>query len=581
MRTTTTTHATILDLLRLHADKRPGQRAFTFLGNGEDEQAQLSFQALTEAATAVAATLTEAGLKGRCVVLMYPSGLDFVTAFLGCLMAGVIAVPVAVPTTTEGLAVPQKICEVSQAAAVFTDQATWTRLAHSTGWTQTMRPRVLDVLDDHAHWAWRHPATPWRPDLDDVAFLQFTSGSTGSPKGVAVSHGNIMSNQHSIQASFQHGDDTVVASWLPHHHDMGLVGSIMQPIYLGRPCVLMPPSAFLQKPIRWLKAISRYKVTTSGGPNFGYQLCLDRITDAHLQAHPDLDLAAWRVAFAGAEPLRAATLRGFASRFKANGFDERTLFPCYGMAESTLMVTAVERPRPLRTVMLDAHTLQSGAARDPVTDRGPEQAVEMVSCGRPWGDDQILIVAPDSHEALGDNHVGEVWVHGPSVAQGYWREPDLTAQHFAASLKAPPGVNRAFLRTGDLGFLRDGDLYITGRLKDLLIVNGRNHAPQDIEATVCALHPAFRPQAALFSVHGASSLEGERVVLVQEIYPHRAGQLDREEATCAIHRAVTTRHGLHIDQIVFTTDRIPVTTSGKIRRSACRDALISKALKRL
>ena len=564
---------TITDILRGHAERRGGQTSHVFLADGETERSRLSFLELERCAEAVAQELAARGMRGERVALVYTQGLEFIAAFFGCLAAGAVAVPIAPPRQPEGCADALRIIRAAGARLVLADAPVVDGLSRMLGdaWRAALSIEVLPWLADPAAAAVRAAGGALHvPAADDLAFLQFTSGSTGDPKGVAVSHGNIVANQLAIERGFGHGQDTVVVSWLPLHHDMGLVGMVMQPIYLGRPCVLMPPDVFVQRPLRWLKALSDHRATTSGGPSFGYRRCLEGISSGDLDSHPDLDLAAWRIAFAGAEPVRAGELEEFARVFARVGFDPRAFYPCYGLAEATLMVTGAEAHRPLRTVEVDPAALGQGRISDPVG----EARLRLVSCGRPWGDDEIVVVDPETSLPVADESVGEIWVTGPSVARGYWERPAETEEWFAAVCPARSGER--FLRTGDLGFLRDGELFITGRVKDLVILNGRNYYPQDIESTVIGLHPAFRRQTAVFV---DDDLEQARVVLVQEVHPYRASQLDLQAATDLVRREVGAVHDLRLSEIVFTTSRLPVTTSGKIRRRACREAWRAGLLK--
>ncbi len=564
--------ATLVDRVREHAEHRTEETSFVFLAEGEHEQPPLRFGELERRSAAVAATLTERRMRGERAVLMFASGLDFIVAFFGCLAAGVVAVPVAPPRRIEGADLALRIIRAAGARRVLVDAGLWAMLAPLRAlWPAEIEIDVLDWLDDPNEVAARATATALHvPRPDDLAFLQFTSGSTGDPKGVMVSHANLMANQRVIESGFGHGPQTTVVSWLPFHHDMGLVGMVMQPLYLGRPCVLMPPDAFIKRPLRWLRAISRYHATTSGAPTFGYQRCLDGITDGDLAA-AQLDLTSWQVAFVGAEPVRAECLDAFARKLAPTGFHARAIYPCYGLAESTLMVSGGAPMSGMSALEVDSRALGDGRCATP----GPDDArTRLVSCGRTWGDHQVAIVDPSERRQLADGTIGEIWVAGPSVAGGYWQRPDDTAETFRATTPSVPG--QPFLRTGDLGFVRDRHLYIAGRLKDLLIINGRNHYPQDIEATVAGLHPAFRPQAAVFS---DDDLTHGRAVLVQSVYPHWADRLDLQEATQLVRREVSALHDVRLGEVVFTTSRLPTTTSGKIRRRACREAWRAGQLK--
>lgn len=567
---------TILDRLALHAGDPNCGTAFVFLADGEHESDRIDFAQLHEAARCMAYGLAQRGLRGHRVLLMYQPGLDFIVTFFGCLATGAIPVPVSPPRVASDDHPWCRIATDCKASLLLLDAATERIIdkCPPMGWKSTLPVEVV---------AWRsqaHAADPKAscllgPEANDLAFLQYTSGSTGVPKGVMVTHANIMANEASIKHAFGHGGRTVVLGWLPFHHDMGLVGTVMQPVFLGRPCVLMPSAAFIQKPLRWLKAMSHYGATTSGGPNFGYQLCLQAVSEQAVRDCKDIDLSGWSVAFAGAEPLRADVLRAFAERMQPLGFRSDALLPCYGMAESTLMLTGRAAPMPLQVHTLDRDELARGHAMDAMTATHKSTA-SLVSCGQSFGPDRVIVVDPDSRLPVPANVVGEVWASGPSIARGYWNDADLTRQVFQANLANETGP--FFLRTGDLGYSRNNELVITGRRKELLIVNGRNYAPQDIEMIVQRQDPAFRPQAVVFMDEAA---QDNGLVVIQEVYTHLARRLDAQLLGRRIRGAIADACGLRIATVVLTTHRLPVTTSGKIRRSACRDAWKQGAIKEI
>ncbi|MEM7585289.1 MAG: amino acid adenylation domain-containing protein, partial [Acidobacteriota bacterium] len=413
-----------------------------------------------------------------------------------------------------------------------------------------------------------------RPDItvDTIAFLQYSSGSTGAPKGVMVSHGNLVHNEELIQRSFGMTRESVVVGWLPLYHDMGLIGNLLQPLTLGTRCILMSPVSFLQQPVRWLEAITRYRATTSGGPNFAYDLCVRKVTD---EQRANLDLSTWTTAFVGAEPVRPDTLDRFARTFAACGFERRSFYPCYGLAEATLMVSGGDPAEPPVFETLDADQLEQHRV-SPLESASPADAAarELVSCGRNdhgqrVSGQELRIVDPETARPCPPDRIGEIWVAGPSVAAGYWQREEATARDFHARLAGEDQPSRRFLRTGDLGFMRDGELFVTGRLKDLIILRGRNHYPQDLELTAEQSHPDLRQGCcAAF----AAEVDGEeRVIVVQELT--RRPTAEPEAIADAIRQAIAEEHSVQAWQVVLIrTATIPKTSSGKIQRRACRTA---------
>ncbi|MEA2563442.1 MAG: hypothetical protein QOH06_4946 [Acidobacteriota bacterium] len=517
-------HATLAGLLKARAAESPDREAYVFLADGELEAERLTWGELDVRARAVAWALSQSVPPGERVLLLYPPGLDFVAAFFGCLYAGVVAVP----------AYPPRLNDRSQSrlraiAADATPKAALT--TKSIAERVPELPGVRWIATDGLNGTAPELADP---DPDAVAFLQYTSGSTSTPKGVMVTHANLVHNERMIGQAFAMDEDSVVVGWLPLYHDMGLIGNVLQPLHAGARCVLMSPVAFLQRPRRWLEAIHRYRGTTSGGPNFAYELCVRKIPPAEREG---LDLSSWRVAFNGAEPVRAHTLEAFAQAFAPCGFRASSFYPCYGLAEATLFVTG-------------------GAPR---VEEG------RVSSGHMWDAQQIAIVNPDTREELPRGSEGEVWIAGPSVAAGYWGNPEATERDFRARLSSGGGP---FLRTGDLGILSSGgELFVTGRIKDLIILRGRNHYPQDIELTAQRSHPDLRPDSgAAFAVE----IEGEeRLVVVQEVERRRRDGL--EELAAAVRRAVAEEHEVQPYEVVLVrTGMVPKTSSGKVQRHACR-----------
>jgi acyl-CoA synthetase (AMP-forming)/AMP-acid ligase II/acyl carrier protein len=424
---------------------------------------------------------------------------------------------------------------------------------------------ATDTLSLRADHEWKGPEVKG----EDLAFLQYTSGSTGIPKGVMLSHENLLSNLKVIQQHFGNVPGAHGVTWLPPYHDMGLIGDILGGLYGGCHMTILSPLHFLQKPLRWLKAISRFGADISGGPNFAYQLCVRKVT---AEDKKDLDLSSWQQAYCGAEPIARDTLEQFADAFAPCGFRKEFLYPCYGLAEGTLLVAGNERAGGYRFHQVSKKNIQERqVARAPENEN--EEVLTYVACGAPMPGQQIKIVRPDTLELCPDGEVGEIWLSGPAVARGYWNQPELSQQTFGASTPADP--TGRFLRTGDLGFLQDGQLYVTGRIKDLIIIRGTNHYPHDIERSVEACHQAIRPGCvAAFSVPMGFE---EKLVLALEVDPAREAK--EKEITQAIIGAVGKDFELEIQAIcLMGKGSIPKTSSGKLQRSAIRDGFLNKTL---
>ncbi|MCA9107861.1 MAG: fatty acyl-AMP ligase, partial [Planctomycetales bacterium] len=498
-----------VDRLRYWAEAIPDELAFIYLVDGEQEEIRWTYADLDARARRIGAKLVAMGLRGQRALLLYPPGLEFVAAFFGCHYAGAIPVPAYPPRRNRNMGRIQAISEDADAKAALT--------------VREVVDRVDGLLDDSPSLK----SIPWLateeipeelsgdwvpPDIrpDDIALLQYTSGSTGSPKGVVLTHANLLANCALITHAFEISHDLGCGvSWLPTYHDMGLVGGILNPAYVGIKVVLMSPMAFMAKPLRWLQAISRYRAQISGGPNFAYQLCVDRISPEDCES---LDLSSWRVAFNGAEPVRAQTLEAFANKFEPCGFDYTAHYPCYGMAETTLIVTGAYRDEPpvvryFHGPKLDQQKLE--AVKD-----GSEFARPMVGCGRVLPGERVVIVNPETLREAKPEQVGEIWVQSPSVGCGYWNKPVPTHETFQARLASDPDAGD-FLRTGDLGFMSRGELFVAGRLKDLIIVRGVNRYPQDIEATVEASNDGLRNScSAAFAIEHEGA---ERLIVVCEV----------------------------------------------------------------
>ncbi|MFN6461434.1 MAG: non-ribosomal peptide synthetase [Nostoc sp. DedVER02] len=590
--------STVVELLNLRSYTQPNRDAFTWLLDGEAEQGTLTYQELDRLARRIAAQLQELGLTGERALLLYPAGLDFLVAFFGCLYAGVVAVTAYPPRNERNTPRIRAIATDAQAAIALTTteilSTVRSLMTEKTG-LESLQWLTTDNLAVGIEDSWKKPSI----DGDTLAFLQYTSGSTGTPKGVMISHRNLLHNADTTYQFMEHSAESKFVTWLPMYHDMGLIGGILQPLYGGFPCILMPPTSFLQRPYRWLQAISKYKGTTSGGPNFAYELCTQKITPEQKRT---LDLSSWSVAFNGAEPIRHDTLERFAEAFAECGFRKEAFYPCYGMAETTLMVSGVEKAKSpiIKTVQKSALELNrvvelgTGDWGLGTGDSGPNQilkpsevealkeflsqypvpstqsqntedAYHFVSCGRIIPEQEVVIANPETLSSCQPNEIGEIWVSGPSVGQGYWNRSQETAETFRAYL-ADTGVG-PFLRTGDLGFFSNGELFITGRAKDLIIIRGRNLYPQDIESTTERSHPSLRSGAGAAFVVEVNQ-EG-KLVIVQELEFRAKPNL--AEVVSAIRQAVTEEYEVQVYAVILIKPgSIPKTSSGKIQRSATR-----------
>ncbi len=561
------TPSNLLEVLLSKEDQNSQQHGFTFLTNGENEKEHYTFHELNQRAKAVGGCLQERGLIGKQVLLLYQPGLDYLVGFFGCLYAGAVAVPAYPPRQNRHSSRIQAIIRDAEIQIVLTSSGLLPKLQTGMGKGTDLPDLPLlatDTIPNEQEFSWQMPQI----HQDTLAFLQYTSGSTAQPKGVMVTHANLLQNQRMIHHAFGHSPKTVFVGWLPLFHDMGLVGNILQPLWLGIPCVLMSPTAFLQKPVRWLQAITNYKATTSGGPNFAYDLCVRAITS---QQQEHLDLRSWDIAFNGSEPIRARTLNRFTKKFEGQGFKRSAFTPCYGLAEGTLLVSSAPKGcAPTITSFPVSNSVQKGDEYGHGTNNGPHS---MVSSGKPCPEGKVRIIHPESGNPCEEEQVGEIWIQGPHVAKGYWKQPTSTQEIFYARVQDTG--EGPYLRTGDWGFLKDGELYITGRLKNLIIIRGQNHYPHDIEETISQLHPALRlGGAAAFTLEE----DGEdRLVIAQEIERTHLRTVKVEEIANLIHTAIWETHELLVHQILFLKPgSLPKTSSGKTQHHECRKRCLGK-----
>ncbi len=559
---------TLVDLLRQRAQTDGAALAYAFWEDGGERQNSITYAELDRQAAAIARQLMAKGAQGERALLLYPPGLDFIAAFFGCLYAGATAVPAYPPRLNRPMPRIQAIVHDAHAGFALTT----TQILGSVEKRFEHEP-LLETLD----WIDTEQLAPdwgegWQPasaSPDQLAFLQYTSGSTSAPKGVMLTHSNLMYNLEMIRQGFQLRQNDRGVFWLPSYHDMGLIGGILEPMYVGVPSLLISPVAFLQRPLRWLQAITEFRATITGAPNFAFDLCVEKITPEQATS---LDLTNLRLCFTGAEPVRMETLRAFREAFSPAGLRPEIFYPCYGLAEATLIAAGGQGPGvPI------AHRFQKEALKAHqavLAEEGDADAQMLVACGRALLDEQIRIVDPENGVECPENQVGEIWISGPNVAQGYWARPDLNREVFSARLEGHE--ERRFLRTGDLGFFHQGELFITGRLKDLMIIRGKNHYPQDIERTLEKAHTALQVGACAafsFEEQGQEKL----AVVCETTRQHRHPNMD--EIVPVLQRAVAENHQVRLSAVTLVKPlSIPKTSSGKIKRRATREAFLEGEL---
>jgi acyl-CoA synthetase (AMP-forming)/AMP-acid ligase II/acyl carrier protein len=544
---------TLSHYLVSHARATPDQAAFVVLEDGEDAETAISYAALVQCVRNVAAQLAPHGLQHQRALLLYQDTVAFVVSLLACQQAGIVPVPVPYAKGRKQLSRLANILDAAGAAAILCAAHSIDDLRQA-GLAPAGQVRLI-ATDPHDPAAGH--GSPGHPPAHDIAFIQYTSGSTGRPKGVVVTHRNLLHNQGLIQATFGCTQQSRIFSWLPFHHDMGLIGSLLHALYVGCTCVLMSPFHFMQKPGRWLRAIGRHGITHSGGPNFAYDLCVDKVPE---RQRADLDLSGWRVAYNGSEPLRAATLERFSRAFGPCGFRAGAFFPCYGLAEATLLVSGCHAPGPPRLLSVDKGSVNSGVIR--LTGPGGPDARVLVSSGGIAPGMRVALLATGTGRECGELEEGEICIAGDSVTDGYWNGAggDLFRE-----LRG-----EKYLATGDLGFRYGGELYVHGRQKDLLIVRGRNLYPYDVEQWVAGAVPAVEPNGV--AVFGGDD-DGEEVCLVvAEVKRTSLPTLDAAAVLEAIEREVAGTFGVNPrDVLLIPPLSLPRTTSGKIQRARCRE----------
>jgi acyl-CoA synthetase (AMP-forming)/AMP-acid ligase II len=552
--------ASLAEVLLYRAATQPDDRAYVVLSDRGVEEASIAFGHLAERATSLAQQIAARAAPGDRALLIGPNGIGFMIGFFACLLARVIAVPLMPPRRNAARDASAGILAdcvprlgLAPAALIAGERGDF--IGHFSG------AGLGWLAVDEAQPAALPSAAACR--AADLAFLQYTSGSTSAPKGVMVSHANLIANLAMIARAFGNTRRSTYVSWVPLYHDMGLILSALQSLYVGATCVLLASVAFMQRPLLWLRAIAQYRAEVAAAPNFAYDLCVDRHRAEQMEG---VDLSGWRLALNGAEPVRAGTIRRFAATFAPHGFSAAAIYPAYGMAEATVLISAGQRGGGAQIRRVSREGLQHHRAQ-PAID--PSDAQDVVGCGHALDGEVIAIVDTDTARRLGPDEVGEIWVTGPNVASGYWCNPAESLAAFGAQIAGEPGER--WLRTGDLGFFdENGEVFITGRIKDVIIIRGANHYPQDIEHTVANCHPALhRHGGAAFAA--ADALGVERLVIVQEIERSWRSRLDPDELIACIREAVVSAHDISPHEIaLLRPGALPKTTSGKIQRRLTR-----------
>jgi len=565
-----TFHFTLPEIIQTRAIHTPSETAYIFLRDGEDDEERISYDELFRAATGIAGKLAGISAKGERALMLFPPGLEFVKALYGCFFAGIIAVPAYAPRKNRSLERIKTLVVDSGATVVLCIADIFQSFERSFSDLEELKGLKWLMIEDCLHNNASQWTNPLPPQPTDVALLQYTSGSTGKPKGVMVTHRNILRNAMFIRNSFSLSRKSVSVTWLPSFHDMGLIDGVIDPVFNGYPGVIIPPVAFIQKPLRWLKAISKYRGTHGGAPNFAFDHCVDGIPE---EERAGLDLSSLSTLYCGAEPIRKSTFARFIETYRDFGFGTPMLYPCYGMAETTLIISGPPAGRGPVYLCVSADALALNRIKKAAeTDH---DARFLVGVGHPWLDTEVKIVNPETLALCDDDEVGEIWVSGSIVTAGYWDKEAETRESFAATIGGNLSVK--YLRTGDLGFFDQGELYITGRLKDMIILQGRNYYPQDIEFVAEASHPALRPNAsAAFSI---DIDDDEKLVIVAEVERSAIRNLDVEAVCDAMRQQVAEEFEQDVYAIqLLRTASILKTSSGKIQRKACREGFLQKSL---
>lgn len=561
-----------VEILQRRAQETPDRLSHMLLGAKEEENQSLTYSQLDAAVREMAAYLQSVAEPGQRALLVYPTSLEFIVAMYACLYAGIVPIPTNPPGMNRSAQRLEAIARDAQAALVLTTpeyQAAF--LAEAAQFPDFAA--LTWVTRDSVRAGGSHSLQMPVITPQTTAFIQYTSGSTNIPKGVIISYRNLSYNAHAIRQTrlYEFSDESIALNWAPLFHDMGLLVSVFQTVIDGTKSLMMSPIMFMQNPVSWLRGIQKYKVTASGAPNFAYELCIHKIP---LEKCEGLDLSSWKLAYNSAEPVRAETQEAFAKKFAPFGFRPEAFAPCYGLAEATLEVSAYTGEPKTLTLTISRSAFEEGKVR-PVEAANGKDTLTMVSSGAPLADIRIAIADPKTRHARAADEVGEVWLAGGNIAEGYWNRPEDTKHTFGAHLVG--SHEGPFLRTGDLGFMHNGHLYITGRLKDLLIVRGRNYYPQDIELTVEKTHPALRAGGgAAFSV---TEDNVEQLVVVHETQRREIEGVDWQEVIKTIRANIAREHGIRAHAVVLIRRAtISKTSSGKIMRSEMKRQFLENEL---
>lgn len=560
--------SSLVDVVRLRALYSPQKISCTFLNKELEET--MTYEALDKQARAIAATLQARGVQpGERILLLFAPGLPLIQAFFGCLYAGCIAVPIYPPVQEKLIDKAHRINANSTPCLVLMTADHLTKFTntdkHSIPHFDQIPCLALDTIDLKISDQWK----PIQFTGIEIAFLQYTSGSTMHPKGVMVGHQHLLDNLNKIYTAFGMNDETVLFSWLPPHHDMGLIGCILTPIYSGVPVIMMSPFSFLQNPLSWLKNITQYKATISGSPNFAYDYCVKRIKEEKKQG---LDLSSWQVASNGSEPVRVETMNQFYHAFKKYGFHKEAFYPCYGLAEATLLVTGGTPGTGYKTLTLAKEEFQNHRVH--FAEEKTPGSYSLVSCGHLI--QNVKIVDPEQLTPCDVDQVGEIWVNSPSVTAGYWKQPEEREHSFHGKIKEDTSSD-VYLRTGDLGFIHEDELYVTGRIKDVIILYGKNHYPQDIEYTL--LHAPLHSHLGKCAAFVVQENNEYTLTVMCEIKNRFINEKEQDTLFNSIFELIYQAHQLEVQTIVLIPLKaMPHTTSGKIRRNFCRTHWLDRTL---